>query len=64
MSFFHASSYFFLQDHNRCTKVRIALQVFFWLALKKLLSNEFLIDNSLMKKYYKNNCEFHEIVTK
>ena len=28
------------------------------------MSNEFLRDNSLMKKYYKNNCEFHEIFTK
>ena len=34
------------------------------LTLSKLLSNEFLMDNSLMKKFYKNNREFHEIVTK
>ena len=37
---------------------------FLLLTLSKLLSNEFLIDNSLTKKYYKNNCEFHEIVIK
>ena len=46
------------------SKVPIALQNFFLLTMSKLLSNEFLRDNSIMKKYYKNNCEFHEIVTK
>ena len=66
MSPFQANSYSFLQDHNRCTRARCALLCkFFLLTLSKLLSNEFLTDNSLMmKKYYKNNCEFHEIVTK
>ena len=34
------------------------------LTLSKLLSNEFLIENSLTKKYYKNKYEFHKIVTK
>ena len=33
-------------------------------ALNKLLSNEFLTYNSLIKKYYKNNGEFHEVITK
>ena len=37
---------------------------FLLLTLSKLLSNEFLIENSHMKKYYKSNCEFHEIDTK
>ena len=37
---------------------------FLLLTQSKLLSNNFLIGNSLMKKYCKNNCEFHEIVTK
>ena len=37
---------------------------FLLLTLIKLLSNEFLIYNSLMKKYYKNNCEFNQTVTK
>ena len=37
---------------------------FLLLTLIKLLSNEFLIDKGLMKKYYKNNCESHEIATK
>ena len=37
---------------------------FLLLTLSKLLPDEFLIDNSLMNKYYKNNGEFHEIVTK
>ena len=46
------------------SKVPIALQIFLLLTLSKLLSNEFLRDNSIMKKYYENNCEFHEIVTK
>ena len=37
---------------------------FFIITLSKLLFNEFLTDNSLLKKYYKNNCEFHEVITK
>ena len=36
---------------------------FLLLTLSKL-SNEFLIENSLTKKYYKSNCEFHEIDAK
>ena len=40
------------------------VRFFLSLTLSKLLSNEFLTDNSLLKKYYKNNCEFHEIITK
>ena len=38
---------------------------FLLLTLSKLLSNEFLIENSLLlHKYYTSNCEFHEIDTK
>ena len=37
---------------------------FFFINIEQILSNEFLKDKSLMKQYYKNNCEFHEIVTK
>ena len=36
---------------------------FLLLTLSKLLS-EFLLDSSFTKEYYKNNCEFKEIVTK
>ena len=35
---------------------------FFIINIEQLLSNQFPIDNSLMK-YFKNNCEFHKIVT-
>ena len=64
---FSGIAHSFLQDHNRCTRARCALLCIFpllLLTLRKLLSNEFLRDNSFMKKYYKNNCEFHEILTK
>ena len=61
-----ANSYSFLQDDNRRTTARYALfsKFFLLLTLNKLFSNEFLIANSLMKNYFKNNCEFHKIVTK
>ena len=54
------SQYSFQQDH-RCT---LLCKCFLLLTLSKFFYNEFLAGNSLMKKSYKNNSEFEEIITK
>ena len=58
---FQVNSDSFLQDH--VDALAQGAHCFVSLTLNKLLS-KFPTDNSLLKKYYRNNCEFHEIVTK
>ena len=56
----------YIVDLNNVDSTLMCLRCKFFLLLRltKLFSSEFLKDSSLMKKSYKNNCEFQGIITK